>query len=210
MKKISLDRRRVLSGLVCGFTLAASTKLRAGEIVTPSQGVGPFYPSELPVNHDNDLTRVSGVKSEAKGEITHLSGCVQNLNGHPLAGALIEIWQCDFFGHYVHELDGGGKDPGFQGYGRTRSLENGAYYFKTIKPVPYPGRAPHIHFRVTTALSELSTQIYIQGHPMNDRDFILNSVSDEMRRSSLLVKFLRRENSSLGDLIAEFDLTVPG
>lgn len=118
---------------------------------TPQQTTGPFYPIELPLDRDNDLARVTGAAAPAQGQITHVLGRVLDREERPIAGARIEIWQCNAFGRYHHPRDtrDAPLDPGFQGYGETVSAADGGYRFRTIKPVSYPGRTPHIHFAVT-------------------------------------------------------------
>lgn len=139
---------------------------------TPRQTPGPFYPWDLPLETDNDLVRVQD-QAAALGEAMHLVGRVLDTDGAPVADATVEIWQCDANGRYHHVRDGGRKplDSGFQGYGRTRAAEDGRYRFRTIRPVPYAGRTPHIHLRVRKGQAErLTTQIYIAGHPRNRHD----------------------------------------
>jgi protocatechuate 3,4-dioxygenase beta subunit len=121
---------------------------------------------------------------------------------------LIEIWQCDAFGAYHHPRDGGGLDPFFQGYGKTITDDGGRYRFKTIKPVAYPGRAPHIHFRVLTNSKELVTQIYVRGNPENENDFLLNSISDETARQSLIIPFEEEAGKATDDLVAIFNPVI--
>ena len=96
-----------------------------------------------------------------------------------MKNAVVEIWQCDANGVYLHTADSGMKkdkqDKNFQGFGRFVTGSTGEYYFRTIKPVPYPGRpAPHIHFKVKKGDRELLTsQINIAGHPGNKVDGVV-------------------------------------
>lgn len=139
---------------------------------TPRQTAGPFYPWTAPEEDDADLTAVAG-QAPALGEHLILTGQVWKTGGDALAGALVEIWQCDANGRYHHVRDGGRApmDPGFQGIGRARTDAEGRYRFRTIKPVPYAGRTPHIHLRVSSGEQErLTTQLYIADHPRNARD----------------------------------------
>jgi protocatechuate 3,4-dioxygenase beta subunit len=129
---------------------------------------GPFYPLEFPLDDDNDLTRVKGRPAPAKGQIADLSGRVLDADGRPLRNARVEIWQCDANGRYHHVDDGAERerDPGFQGYGAAMAGADGGYRFRTIRPVPYPGRSPHIHVRVShPAAVTLTTQMYVRGDP---------------------------------------------
>jgi protocatechuate 3,4-dioxygenase beta subunit len=131
------------------------------------------------------------------------------LGGKPVTGALVEIWQCDANGRYIHSDDRGSRprDPGFQGYGKTRSGAAGEYRFRTIKPVPYPGRAPHIHVAVTAAGHKpLVTQLYVEGARENDQDF-LRSLLTEDELVAVTVPFRRSDDGS-GLLAAEFDIIM--
>ena len=140
---------------------------------TPGQTPGPFYPNELPLDDDSDLTQVTGRDGRASGKIADLDGRLLDMNGEPVPDTRIEIWQCDANGHYHHPWDRGpdAPDPRFQGHGHNVTDEGGRYRFRTIRPVPYPGRTPHIHFAVVPRdLRPFTTQLYIAGEPLNDRD----------------------------------------
>ena len=148
---MDIVRRKVLIGtgtlLVAPRAVLAQTPL----IVTPGQTEGPFYPVTLPTDRDADLVRVQGQATQAVGHITHVSGRVLDKRGEIVRGATVEIWQCDANGVYNHPGDSGGqrrRDTAFQGYGRTNVDGSGRYAFRTIRPVAYPGRTPHIHFKV--------------------------------------------------------------
>jgi protocatechuate 3,4-dioxygenase beta subunit len=122
----------------------------------------------------------------------------------------VEIWQCDANGRYIHRGDDGGRprDPGFQGYGRFETGRDGGYRFRTIKPVLYPGRAPHIHVAVQTpGRRPLVTQIYVEGAPENTGDWLLNAVSDPSERARLIVPF-RAARSATAELAARFDIVM--
>ncbi len=139
---------------------------------TPTQTEGPFYPVELPKDTDGDLLRNGGLVY-AKGQPAWVDGSVTDLQGRPVAGAQVEIWQCDQDGHYHHPGDGGRADPRFQGFGRVTVGADGRYRFRTIQPVVYSGRSPHIHVKVKLGQRELlTTQLYVAGDPANERDFI--------------------------------------
>jgi protocatechuate 3,4-dioxygenase, beta subunit len=115
----------------------------------PRQTTGPFYPLDWSGDVDADLVRMAGEAAQAQGTVTHLRGRVLNVQGEPTPGAVIEIWQCDAFGHYRNPRDRqDGRDAGFQGRGRVAVGANGGFAFRTIRPVPYPGRTPHIHVTV--------------------------------------------------------------
>ena len=107
---------------------------------TPAQTEGPFYPNKLPLDTDNDLLIINDNITPGIGEITHLTGKILDARGNPVKNALVEIWQCDANGVYLHTGDSDGKkdkqDKNFQGFGRFMTGSTGEYYFRTIKPVP--------------------------------------------------------------------------
>lgn len=199
-------RRCLLLGVLA---CAAQPVLAQGLVVTPRQTEGPFYPDRLPLDQDNDLTRVAGRPKASAGEVTELAGRILDLRGQPLRGVTIEIWQVDRHGHYIHTADAGAdNDADFQGYGRFETGQDGAYRFRTIKPVPYPGRTPHIHVKLQKGGRELlTTQLYVQGHPLNERDGILRSIRDPAQRAALLVPFVPRSERP-GELAARFDIVL--
>jgi protocatechuate 3,4-dioxygenase beta subunit len=208
----SNQRRRLLGAALALSALATARGAAAEALVpTPPQSRGPFYPLELPLDSDNDLTRVQGSPRVARGEITDLVGRVVDASGRPLAQARVEIWQCDANGRYHHPRDTGGRepDPGFQGYGQFLTGDDGGYRFRTIKPVPYPGRAPHIHFAVSgPGFERLVTQMYVEGAPENAGDFLLGSVRDPAARRALVVPFAPSPTPGEYRWLAHFDLVL--
>jgi len=139
---------------------------------TPSQSEGPFYPVRIPTDADADLLR-TGTARYAKGQAAWITGTVTDTRGTPLAGGVVEIWQCDQDGHYHHPGDGDRADPAFQGFGQVTLGRDGRYRFRTLKPAPYSGRTPHIHVKVRLdGETLLTTQFYVQGDPGNVRDFL--------------------------------------
>ncbi len=207
------SRRRILAlatstlgAAALGLPLAGRAQER---MLTPLQTLGPFYPYGPEVERDADLVTVKGGTGVAKGDVTLLSGRVLDARGRPVGGVQVEIWQCNAFGRYHHPRDGRNAplDPNFQGYGVATTSADGAYRFRTIKPVPYPGRAPHIHFRIAGRdMPYLVTQMYIAGHAQNDGDFLLSSVVDPKARESLLVRF--EPVAGAPELAARFDITL--
>jgi protocatechuate 3,4-dioxygenase, beta subunit len=179
--------------------------------LTPRQTEGPFYPTKLPLDTDNDLLVINDSLTPAVGEITHLTGRVLDAQGNPLRGALVEIWQVDNNGAYLHEgsENHGQRDKHFQGFGRFLTGSTGEYYFRTIKPVLYPGRAPHIHLAVKLPGREKwTTQCYVKGHAGNERDFIWRSLGDTKARQSVTIDFGKLEGSRIGELTARFDVVL--
>ncbi|MGQ0665122.1 MAG: dioxygenase family protein [Pseudomonadota bacterium] len=201
--------RALAAGVLVAWRGAAPSFAQA-LIATPRQGAGPFYPRELPLERDNDLASVAGSPAPARGQIAHVFGRVRDAAGRPVAGARVEIWQCNAFGRYHHPADrrDAPLDPGFQGYGETVSAADGAYRFRTIRPVPYPGRTPHIHFAVTTPDGRLITQMYVEGEPGNERDFVLNGVRDPAMRAAVIVALAPASHIEAGALTGMFDILL--
>jgi protocatechuate 3,4-dioxygenase beta subunit len=208
------SRRMFLSS--CALSAAAFTTpgLFAEElerVKTPRQTEGPFYPTKLPLDTDNDLIIINDSITPAVGEITHLSGKVFDAKGNPVRNAVVEIWQCDANGAYLHQgSDNGNKrDKNFQGFGRFTTSSSGEYYFRTIKPVAYPGRTPHIHFKIKKGSKEvLTTQCYIKGYPGNDKDGIYRGIRDAKARDAVTVDFAKIKDSRIGELGAKFDIVL--
>jgi protocatechuate 3,4-dioxygenase beta subunit len=178
---------------------------------TPPQTEGPFYPDKLPLDTDNDLLVVNDALDPSAGVVTWLGGRILDARGQPLRNATVEIWQADAQGVYLHsKSDNAGKrDRRFQGFGRFLTASSGEYVFRTIKPVPYPGRTPHIHVAVKVpGRPKFTTQCYIQGEPQNAKDGILQSVKDPKARALLLVPFKPVPKSKAGELSARFDIVL--
>jgi protocatechuate 3,4-dioxygenase, beta subunit len=211
------SRRRFLNRMALGAgALAASGWFAPGAFAealtrTPDQTEGPFYPDHLPLDTDNDLLVLNDALTPAVGEVTHLTGRVLDARGEPLRNAVVEIWQCDANGAYLHSGTGNRekRDRNFQGFGRFTTGSTGEYYFRTIKPVPYPGRTPHIHFKIKHKGQEkLTTQCYVKGHPGNERDGIWASVRDPKQREAITVDFTPIKQSRAGELAAKFDVVL--
>ena len=143
----------------------------------------------------------------AAGTVTDVVGRIVDPSGEPIDSARIEIWQCDANGRYHHpRARRQGRDPNFQGFGTFTTDTDGRYRFRTIRPVPYPGRTPHIHFRVLApGTPELITQMYIAGHPLNADDPIFRRAGE--RRHALAVAF-EPAAAADADQRAQFDLVV--
>jgi len=183
----TLPRRRLLQLGAAAALLAAPAVRRAYAAPqralrpTPSQMEGPFYPLELPDDHDHDLLR-NGERITLLGRPTSVVGSVVDTDGRPLRGAVVEIWQCDAGGVYHHPGDRGRRDPNFQGFGRVSVDGDGRWGFRTIRPVPYGRRTPHIHFKVWLGGRRLlTTQLYVEGDPGNARDFLWRQLGADER-----------------------------
>ena len=177
---------------------------------TPRQTAGPFYPVDWSGDADADLVRVAGEAARAQGTVTHLRGRVLDARGEPVPGAVVEIWQCDAHGRYRHPRDrADGRDAGFQGRGRTLAGADGAYAFRTIRPVAYPGRTPHIHVAVAAPGREtLVTQFYVAGEPLNARDGLFASLRDPLLREAVLLRLDAAERIEPGALLASRDIVL--
>jgi protocatechuate 3,4-dioxygenase, beta subunit len=216
MDHIFTNRRAFLfGGLAVGSGVLLSPTAFAAELLkTPRLTEGPFYPDQLPLDQDNDLLIINKNTTQAIGEITHLYGRVLDTNGSPLNDATVEIWQCDANAVYLHTRDSKPKadkqDKNFQGFGRFTTNKKGEYRFRTIKPVPYPGRpAPHIHVMVKRNGREvLTTQLVINGHPGNERDGVYRDLRDPIDRELLSVDFKKIKDSKIGEYAAVFDIVL--
>ena len=210
----AMSRRLARRGLLIGAAALAALDTRAAFaalLATPAQTAGPFYPKALPLDAESDLVRIAGHAHEAAGTITHVFGRIVDTNGQAVANAKVEIWQCDSRGHYHHVNDGDPRqlDPDFQGYGKTVSAGDGSYRFRTIRPVPYPGRTPHIHFAVTTAIGRrLVTQMYVAGEALNARDPVLSQIRDPTQRAAVIVPLAPTQQFELGALAGTFDIVM--
>jgi protocatechuate 3,4-dioxygenase beta subunit len=206
------SRRVFLSSVTLGAAAFTTRGLFAEELIrTPRQTEGPFYPNKLPLDTDNDLLIINDGITPAVGEVTYLTGRILDAKGNPVRNALVEIWQVDHNGSYIHTRDPNWDkhDANFQGFGRFLTGSTGEYGFRTIKPVPYPGRTPHIHFKVKRGANELlTTQCYVKGERRNERDGIYRSIHDPKARESITVDFAPLKGSRVGELAARFDIIL--
>jgi protocatechuate 3,4-dioxygenase beta subunit len=213
MRSLALPSRRLFLGaFAAGATLYTAPGAFAEDLTrTPAQTEGPFYPDKLPLDTDNDLLIINEGLTPGVGTITHLTGRILDAKGNPLRNAVVEIWQCDNNGAYLHSGTSNRerRDANFQGFGRFTTGSTGEYYFRTIKPVPYPGRTPHIHFKIKKGSQDLlTTQCYVKGEAGNDRDGIYRSIRDPKARESITVDFQPIKESKLGELAAKFDIVL--
>ena len=209
-----MNSRRIFlqSGAALGATLFTVPGAFAQQLIrTPAQTEGPFYPTKLPLDTDNDLIVVNDALTPAVGVIAHVTGRILDASGKPIRDAQVEIWQCDNNGVYLHPgSDNAGKrDSNFQGFGRFLTGSTGEYYFRTIKPVPYNPRTPHIHYMVKMKGHEkFVTQCYIKGHPGNAKDGVFKEMKDLKARETVQVDFLPIKNSTTGEVAARFDIVL--
>lgn len=211
----STTRRRFLGALSIGsafFTLPGA--FAEALVITPAQTEGPYYPDQLPLDTDNDLLVINDGTTPAIGEVTYLSGHVLSASGSPVRNALVEIWQADAHGIYRHTKDTDNhrqekRDKNFQSFGRFLTGSSGEYLFRTIKPVKYPGRTPHIHFKVKRNSRELLTsQCYIKGEPGNEQDSIYMDIRDPEARAAVTVPFMPMPGAAAGELSAKLDIVL--
>jgi protocatechuate 3,4-dioxygenase, beta subunit len=210
-----LTRRTLIVGAAASSLMSALPVHGQERVLTPEQTEGPFYPKDWSGDIDNDLVLVKGEAAQAIGKVTHVSGRILTPSGAPLPGAVVEIWQCDSNGRYLHSGDDGSffnrdaRDKGFQGRGRMTTGEDGTYRFRTIKPVAYPGRTPHIHFRVSGVEGELlTTQMYVADDPANESDGLYTSIRDDRARAAVTVRLSATNAIEEGALAGTFDIVV--
>ena len=156
-------------------------------------GPGPAISNITP--EDADLTGNAGTGGEAIGQRIIVTGRVLDDRGTPVPNTLLEIWQANAAGRYLHKRDQwpGPLDPNFLGMGRCLTNEDGIYRFLTNRPGAYPWkhdpnawRPAHIHFSIfrSAMVSRLVTQMYFPGDSLHELDPIMNAVPTKMRASA--------------------------
>jgi protocatechuate 3,4-dioxygenase beta subunit len=209
-------RRRFIEGLGLGAAAALGARgAFAQALATAVTGDGPYYPDRLPLDTDNDLLIINDGITPAVGEIAHFGGKLLAESGAPVRGAVIEIWQSDVNGSYIHTegRNDGKLDRNFQGYGRFLTDAEGRYYFRTIKPVPYTlqgqFRAPHIHVAVSKGGRRImATQAMVKGHEANEGDLVTRRITDPALLETLMVEYRPLPGSTLGELTGTFDIRL--
>jgi protocatechuate 3,4-dioxygenase beta subunit len=202
-----------------------STILRAPRkplIVLPhtlSEVTGPVYGHDAVAETDSDLTRQHA--GEPLGERIVVAGRVLDDNGRPVPHTLVEIWQTNAAGRYLHRNDQhpAPLDPNFTGAGRALTDADGNYRFVTIKPGAYPWRnhenawrPAHIHFSLLgpAFVTRLVTQMYFPGDPLLKYDPICQSVPDEKARQRLVAQFELELTQPEWALGYRFDIVLRG
>ena len=216
LQQAAFNRRRFLRQAAFGAVLFAVPGAFAEELArktparTASVEEGPFYPPKLPLDTDNDLIIVNDSITPAVGEVAHVIGRLLDAKGEPVRNAAIEIWSVDGQGTYLADKSNQAKfDSHFQGFGRFLTGSTGEYYFRTLKPVNYPGRqAPHIHFKIKRkGQSEWTTQLFVKGFPTNLKDGIFRRL-DEAARETVTMDFVPVKESRIGEVAARFDIVL--
>jgi protocatechuate 3,4-dioxygenase, beta subunit len=188
---------------------------------TLSELTAPVYGHDDIQPLDDDLTKNAVVNGEAIGERIIVVGRVLDEDNRPVPNALLEIWQANATGRYVHKRDqhDAPLDPNFRGAGRVLTNENGEYRFTTIKPGAYPWlnhdnawRPAHIHFSVfgTAFISRLVTQMYFPGDPLHTLDPIMQSIPDEKGRERLIAAYDHNVTEPVWALGYRFDIILNG
>ena len=214
MSQLWMPDRRLFFGSLAASFFTVRGAFAEQLFATPALTEGPFYPDKLPLDQDNDLIIINDSITPAVGQITHLTGRVLTASGEPVKDATVEIWQCDANAVYLHTRDSQPKaaqqDKHFQGFGRFTTASDGGYRFRTIKPVPYPGRpAPHIHFKIKKGDRELLTsQLMIRGHEGNLKDGVFSGARDLIDRELLVTDFKPVPDSKTGEFSARFDIVL--
>jgi protocatechuate 3,4-dioxygenase, beta subunit len=201
------------------------TRLRAPKeplVIIPhtlTELTGPAYGEGVVGALENDLTRQHA--GEPQGQRIVVTGRVLGSDGRPLRGQLIEIWQANAAGRYLHVVDthDAPLDPNFTGAGRALTDENGEYRFITIEPGAYPWknhyngwRPRHIHFSLfgRDFTERLVTQMYFPGDPLFDIDPIFQSIPDGAARESVISSFDIENTIPDWALAYRFDIVVGG
>jgi protocatechuate 3,4-dioxygenase, beta subunit len=196
-------------------------------VITDTELTGPSFPASSVAAAEADLSVSGPGKPRALGQLIHVTGRVLDEHGRPIAGALMEVWQCNAAGKYIHHNDPSPVpvDPNFQGVGRVMTDAQGRYRLRTIKPAGYavpehsfPGtqknwwRPPHIHFSLfgPAYISRLITQMFFPGEPLNPLDLILNAIPDESARARLVARFAPELNTDDGALGFVHDFVLRG
>ena len=209
---IRLDRRRLLHSLLLTTGGILTSSLYAEALTLTARATeGPYYPDHLPLDQDNDLLQIQGNAAQALGTVTEFGGRLLNADGQPIQAALIELWQADNNGSYIHSRGtqrGKERDPAFQGYGKIVTNDKGEYRFRTIKPGLYTGRTIHWHVAVNQGEKRmLTTQLYIAGVPQNDNDGVLRRMGDEAQRLSVIREFKPKTTGS-SVLFGTWDIVI--
>jgi protocatechuate 3,4-dioxygenase beta subunit len=205
------DRRHFLQALTMGGLFWHSKGAFAQALtLTPSLTLGPYYPDRMPLDLDNDLLLINNAITPAIGSVAWITGRVLSQSGSPVRGALVEIWQADNNGAYIHSASPiANRDLNFQGYGKFLTGSDGKYLFRTVKPGLYPGRTRHIHYAITIpGQARFTSQLFVDGEPLNATDGLLNGVRDAAQRAAITPVWSPIASSAIGELAVKFDIVM--
>ncbi|MBL4680367.1 MAG: hypothetical protein JKY88_06540 [Pseudomonadales bacterium] len=157
MTNSEISRRSFLSvsAAAVATTLVPTVTIADDYNATAKQIEGPFYPKHKQADKNANVVQVDGQNGYADGEVLHITGRILDTNGKPVEGAIVDVWQADKNGRYLHEdaPESSPLDPNFQYWAQLKTGEDGSYNLKTIKTGKYPAmddwlKPPHIHFKV--------------------------------------------------------------
>jgi protocatechuate 3,4-dioxygenase beta subunit len=209
--RIGLSRRSILRGAALSPIFWHTKGAFAQTLVrTPALTLGPYYPDRLPLDLDNDLLLVNDSITPGVGDIMWVTGRVLDSGGSPVRGAVVEIWQADNNGAYIHSASPiANRDANFQGYGKFETASDGRYMFRTVKPGIYPGRTRHIHYQIKTpGRGELVTQLHFEGEALNANDGVLNGVTNAEQRQSIVRPIESIAGSAIGEKRVSFEIVM--
>ncbi len=209
--KTGISRRTLLRGSALAPAFWYTRGAFAQQLTaTPALTIGPYYPDRLPLDLDNDLLLINDSITPSVGEIMWVSGKVLDSSGSPIRGAVVEIWQADGNGAYIHSASPiTNREPNFQGYGKFETASNGQYLFRTVKPGIYPGRTRHIHYQIKVpGRGSLITQCHFEGEALNANDMVLNGISNAAQRQSVIRPIESVATSAIGEKRVTFDIVM--
>lgn len=187
-----LSRRQFAIGGAAAAGLVASAPSSALQslVRTAESPMGPFYPVDRLAEADMDLTRLAGHSERAAGTVIEIAGRVLDLKGHPVPGAIVELWQANAAGRYAHPNDPATAplDPHFQGFAALRTDARGDWRIITVKPggydSPIGNRPPHIHFAIQSRRDRNIAQLYFpEDAEANARDLLYKALGGEAATS---------------------------
>lgn len=187
-----LSRRRFAQGALAsaGLLVAAPALALQGRAPTAESPLGPFYPVDRLPEDDLDLTRLAGRAARAQGQVIEITGRVLDLGGRPIEGAVLELWQANAAGRYMHASDPATAplDPHFQGYARLVTGASGDWRIVTVKPGSYDSpigqRTPHIHWTMQGRSHRTNAQLYFSDEAgLNARDQLYRQLGEEAATS---------------------------
>ena len=203
-----LTRRRLTLSAAAIVLGAPASALRAQTTLTPTPASteGPFYPENWSREPFTQLVR-GALSGNAVALL--LEGRILDRFGKPVDGARVALWLADGLGKYTHSRDSEAKerDPNFAGFGWMKTAADGRYSFNAIRPVPYTGRTPHIHFAVMAPRAKkLVTQMFVEGVAQNERDYLYNNIARAQR--ALVTAKLENAGPGQSGQRAAFDLIL--